>query len=129
MGGLEIAKEIVRIGSTAGLNKDVVDLLERKSLLLAERVASLERENAELSAQIAQLLERLLPPGFVESDGLLWKRTDSGYEARPYCPVCASAIHPVLMEPGSQGNWVCPANHRFSYDRKPPVVFDDEGDY
>ena len=129
MGELEIAKEITRIGRAAGLSKDVIDLIERKSLLLAERVELLERENAVLSDQVAQLRRCLLPPGFVESDGLLWKRVDSGYESYPYCPVCTGAIHPihpVVMDLGLEGNWVCPANHTFSYNRKPPVNHGDD---
>src|SRR5437762_12295696 len=132
MGALDTAKEIVRIGSTAGLSKDVVDLLEEKSVLLAEQVATLEREkaelkseNARLKAEIAQLHQQLHdaePAGFVESDGLLWKRTASGFDRRPYCPTCAS--HPVMMEfpPRSKEMWVCPANHTFDYDSKPPNV-------
>jgi hypothetical protein len=54
MGALDTAKEFVRIGSTAGLSKDVIDLLEKKAALLAEQVSSLERENAQLKAENAK---------------------------------------------------------------------------
>lgn len=69
MSALDTAKEIVRIGSTAGLSKDVIDLLEKKTALLTEQVSALERENAQLRAEAAQFrqqLQRLQPA----ADGL-----------------------------------------------------------
>ena len=48
MGATETARELVRVASTAGLAKDVIDLLERKAKLLEEQVAALDKENAEL---------------------------------------------------------------------------------
>ena len=127
MSALDTAKEIVRLGSTAGLSKDVIDLLEKKTALLTEEIASLrakvsrlETENADLRAQ----LQRAQPQsgGFVEHDGLLWKRTTSGFERRPYCPRCAD--RPVMMEfpPGSREMWVCPSNHTFAHDSHPPTA-------
>jgi hypothetical protein len=65
MSALDTAKEFVRIGSTAGLSKDVVDLLEKKSSLLAEQVTALERENTQLkleNGQLRQQLQHLRPP-------------------------------------------------------------------
>jgi hypothetical protein len=59
MSALDTAKEIVRIGSTAGLSKDVIDLLEKKTALLAEQVTALDRENAELRGEVVQLRQQL----------------------------------------------------------------------
>ena len=124
MSAMDTAKEIVRIGATAGLSKDVIDLQEKKLALLAEQLATLERENADLKAENANLrrqLQHAQPVGFVESEGLLWKRTASGgFESRPYCPVCEK--HPVMSEfpPGEKFMWCCPANHTFDYDSRPP---------
>jgi len=59
MGSLDTAKEIVRLSSTAGHSKDVIDLLEKKASLLAEQVASLESENARLKAELAQVGQQL----------------------------------------------------------------------
>jgi RIO-like serine/threonine protein kinase len=64
MSAIETAKEIVRITSTAGLSKDVIDLLEKKNALLAEQITSLETENANLKEKITNLqqqLDRLCP--------------------------------------------------------------------
>lgn len=69
MSALDTAKEIVRMTSTAGLSKDVIDLLEkklaiitgeladatRKSGLLETRILKLEAENANLKAKIQNL--------------------------------------------------------------------------
>jgi regulator of replication initiation timing len=67
----DTAKEVVRIASTAGLSKDVIDLMEKKLALLTtelddtrQKIAALEREKAQLKAEIDQLrkqLERLQP--------------------------------------------------------------------
>ena len=124
MSALATAKEIVRIGSTAGLSKDVVDLLEKKATLLTEQVATLERENAQLKSENDNLRAQLRDSTreFAESDGLFWKRTASGFERRPYCPRCVD--RPVMTEfpPGSREMWACPSNHTFAYDSQPPTV-------
>jgi FtsZ-binding cell division protein ZapB len=44
----ETVKDFIRVAQTAGLSKDVIDLLEKKVALLAEQVASLEQENSTL---------------------------------------------------------------------------------
>lgn len=48
MSAIDTAKEFVRIGSTVGLSKDVIDLLDKKASLLAEQVTALEQENTTL---------------------------------------------------------------------------------
>ena len=62
MGTLDIAKDAVRIASTAGLGKDVIDLLEKKLSLLTEeierlnsKISHLETENTHLKAQLQHL--------------------------------------------------------------------------
>jgi predicted nuclease with TOPRIM domain len=55
MSAIETAKEIVRISSTAGLSKDVIDLLDKKNSLLTEQVTTLETENANLKKKLAEL--------------------------------------------------------------------------
>jgi regulator of replication initiation timing len=48
MSAIDTAKEFVRLGSTVGLSKDVIDLLDKKASLLAEQVTALEQENTTL---------------------------------------------------------------------------------
>ncbi len=126
MSAIDTAKEIVRIGSTAGLSKDVIDLLEKKATLLAEENIALKSQVAVLQAENAQLrqkLEHAQPQTkFVESEGLLWKRKPSGeFESRPYCPSCRD--HPVMSafppEPHAMYS-ACPGPHTFDYAIKPP---------
>ena len=55
MGATDIAKDAIRIASTAGLSKDVIDLLNEKITLLDGKIADLESENAELKEKIKEL--------------------------------------------------------------------------
>jgi FtsZ-binding cell division protein ZapB len=64
MGGGEIAKDVIRIATTAGLGKDVIDLLEKKISLLTEQITTLETENTNLKKKVENLeqeLERVRP--------------------------------------------------------------------
>jgi regulator of replication initiation timing len=56
MGATDTIREFARIATTAGLTKDVIDLMEKKATLLAEQVATLERDNAALSQENTALL-------------------------------------------------------------------------
>jgi regulator of replication initiation timing len=76
MGATETAKEVVRIATTAGLAKDVIDLLEKKASLLAEQVTALEKENTSLLRENRNLtientqLRTQLPTARPKSDRL-----------------------------------------------------------
>lgn len=48
MSAIDTAKEFVRLGSTVGLSKDVIDLLQAKSALLTDQVTALTEENTTL---------------------------------------------------------------------------------
>jgi hypothetical protein len=100
MSATDTAKEIIRIGSTAGLSKDVIDLLEKKLVLLTEQVALLTSENMQLKLENGQLRTQLknsqpVAGGFHEFGGILWKRTSNGFEPFPYCKECDN--HPVMF--------------------------------
>src|SRR5262249_23302167 len=73
MGGgpIDIGKEIISLASTAGIKKDIIDLLKEKVTLLTEKIAALEADNSELKQKVTDLekdLEHLRPPqeGFEE---------------------------------------------------------------
>jgi hypothetical protein len=60
-----LAKEALRLVTTAGLSKDVIDLLEKKLSLIGDELAQVtarsqkfERENAELKEHLQTLLSR-----------------------------------------------------------------------
>lgn len=55
----DIAKDAIRIASTTGLSKDVIDLLKEKITLLDEKLQSLTQENNTLKAENHDLLKRL----------------------------------------------------------------------
>ena len=104
-------KEVVRIATTAGLSKDVIDLMEKKlALLTAElsqantRISKFEIENRQLKTQIqnSQPVTGNLHSAF----GVLWKRAGNGFERVPYCPQCENhpamfgqPPHPLIIDP------------------------------
>jgi DNA-binding transcriptional ArsR family regulator len=59
MGPQDIAKEAIRIATTAGLSKDVIDLLKEKIGLLTEQVTTLETENTNLKQKVANLEQEI----------------------------------------------------------------------
>jgi regulator of replication initiation timing len=59
MGGAEIAKDAIRIATTAGLSKDVIDLLKEKIALLTEQIATLEQEKSALQAENSHLKQKI----------------------------------------------------------------------
>jgi regulator of replication initiation timing len=59
MSATEIAKEAIRIASTAGLSKDVIDLLKEKITILDEKGQVLTQENNTLKAENYDLRKRL----------------------------------------------------------------------
>jgi FtsZ-binding cell division protein ZapB len=126
MSAFDTAKEIVRIGSAAGLSKDVVDLLEKKVALLTGELSDARRKIASLEAEAAQLrqqLQRAQPQsdGFVESMGVLWKRTATGFESHPYCKHCAG--NPIMSPIHGARKWVCGAgDHIAPFSVKPPAA-------
>jgi DNA-binding MarR family transcriptional regulator len=70
---IETAKEIARIAATAGHDKDVIDLLEKKAALLSEQVAALQSENAKLKHKVEDLvqkIESLGPKGELHPDAV-----------------------------------------------------------
>jgi hypothetical protein len=126
MSAFDTAKEIVRICSAAGLSKDVVDLLEKKVALLTGELSDAHRKIASLEAEAAQLrqqLQRAQPQsgGFVESMGVLWKRTATGFESRPYCKHCAG--NPIMSPIHGARKWVCgTGDHIAPFSVKPPAA-------
>jgi hypothetical protein len=86
-------KDIINIGATAGIRKDLLDLLESKLRILTDenaelraKVSRFEIENRQLKtlAQNSQPFAGALQ----EFAGVLWKRTSNGYGQVPYCPQC-----------------------------------------
>ena len=93
-------KEIARIATTSGLSKDVIDLLEKKVVLLTQQITSLETENSNLKLENGQLRNQIQNSqpklsSFHEEFGVLWKRNKTGFEQTPYCPQCAN--HPIMF--------------------------------
>ena len=121
------AKEVIRIATTAGLSKDVIDLMEKKlSLLAAElsqantRISQFEIENRQLKTQLQN--SQPVAGSFHEFGGVLWKRTAKGFEKFPYCKECAH--HPVMIGQPPIPNmtpmfWNCSHGHNAPYAGHP----------
>src|ERR1035437_6624231 len=99
MSAYDTAKDIVRIGITAGLSNEVIGLLEKKATLLAEenatlaaKVSRLEVENIQLRTQVKN--SQPVFGGLQENMGVLWKRAQTGFENIPYCRECKG--HPLM---------------------------------
>lgn len=56
----EIAKEAIRLATTHGLSKDVIDLLKEKIALLTEKIAALEQEKSVLQGENANLAKKVV---------------------------------------------------------------------
>jgi predicted nuclease with TOPRIM domain len=59
MNPADIAKDAIRIASTAGLSKDVIDLLKEKVALLTEKIAALEQEKTVLNGENSNLRQEI----------------------------------------------------------------------
>lgn len=106
MSVFDTTKEIVRIGITAGLSKDVIDLLEKKLALLTDELALVHRKNAEFQAENAQLrqqLQRLQPVshGLTDEQMHVLRHMD---EARDY--VYADGVAQALGIAGSRADYL-----------------------
>jgi hypothetical protein len=76
-------------------------------------------QNAHLELQAAQAKK---DKDFVLHGGVLWKRTNGGFENCPYCNECAN--HPVMLPmPPNRADkpmfWQCSANHKAPHQGKP----------
>lgn len=111
------------------LAADQFGILEQKLVMLSDRLtqsesknADLESENQNLKSKVTQLekeLKSLQPTvgGFVKSEGVLWMRTEDGFERQPYCPLCRD--NPVMMYFGNW--WTCPSgSHTFDGHLRAP---------
>ncbi len=66
--------------------------LEKENERLKHENEELTRESARMKKQIN---EQLQTAGFVEAEGVLWKKKANGqYERNPYCPVCKLVMSP-----------------------------------
>jgi hypothetical protein len=59
MSASDLAKDAIRIVSTAGLNKDVIDLLNQKITLLDDKISTLTQEILTLKSQNFDLIREL----------------------------------------------------------------------
>ena len=125
MNAVSTVKEILRLGTTGGLSKDVIDLQAAKLRLLTDELALSHKRESQLELEVKQL--RLLAQnnqpitgGFHEFCGALWKRTEKGFEPFPYCKECASHSVMTGQPPGmSPMFWRCPNGHNAPYGGTP----------
>ena len=125
MSATDTVKELIRIANTAGLSKDVIDLMEKKlALLTAElvqanmRISQFEIENRQLKTQIQN--SKPVAGALQESMGVFWKQTSKGFEPNPYCAECSH--HPIMMEmpPFRPMFWQCSQGHTAPLSVNPP---------
>lgn len=84
---------------------------------LAEKYAALQKAQANES----QGHPKPALGDLVESMGVLWKRTATGFEPHPYCKECVS--HPVMTPMQYPGIWVCgTGDHHAPLSVRPPTT-------
>src|SRR5262245_41367349 len=97
--------------------------LEKENTSLKSERDVLKTQNARLAADLHEArseIERAKPLGFVESMGVLWKRTSTGFEPNPYCRECPS--HPIMLRPEGFDYWFCGnSKHTAPLTVKPPA--------
>ena len=72
--------------------QDRCNAIEKENEDLLHEVDRLRRENSEMRSQIDGQLNA---GGFVESEGVLWRKKPNGeYEQNPYCPICKVVMTP-----------------------------------
>ena len=72
--------------------QDKYNTLESENDRLRRENEQLDKDNAKLKSQVETLQTS---EGFVESEGVLWKRKPNGeYEKNPYCPICKLVMSP-----------------------------------
>lgn len=59
MSASDTAKDVIRIATTAGLSKDVIDLMDRKLALLTSENAELKTQITVFKAQVENLQAQL----------------------------------------------------------------------
>lgn len=75
-----------------------IDLLNTKLALLKEHIIELEKENARVIRENAELKQKLsryeMGEELVEARGAAFKRLPGGgYDKTPYCPICHRPMH------------------------------------
>jgi hypothetical protein len=123
-----IEKFIVEHGSAAVMKvhidclRDQLAGLDREATGLKAENAQLKAANKDLAAQLQQRaaqIHALQPTGFVENMGVLWKRTETGFESVPYCKECKS--HPIMTPIRGVRMLVCgTGEHHAPFGVKPP---------
>jgi hypothetical protein len=123
---VDIARDIINIGTTAGIKKDVLDLQASKLRILTDEVIQLRLKVSAFEIETRQLktLAQNSQPvvgGFKEFAGVLWKRTATGFEAFPYCKECSH--HPIMTGHPPFGLdpmlWICSQNHTAPFAGRP----------
>ena len=122
-----IEKLITEHGSAAILRERITQLREQFALATEREtgankraeIADVRAKNLEAELHDARAeIQRLKPAGFVESMGVLWKRTATGFEPYPYCKGCPA---PTVMSPLLRGRgWVCATGDHHAPRSQPP---------
>src|ERR1017187_10371729 len=93
MSATDTAKEVIRIASTAGFSKDVIDLMDKKLSLLTSENAELKKKVSAFEIEVRQLRRQL---------------EDFQPVAKPadICPYCRRATGQLIeIKPSENPHW------------------------
>ena len=135
VGLIERSKDRKQAAALAQL-QSLIAGFQSENVALQERNLKLVADNAELQRAIATLEKRMADADeqsrklaassaqFVEHMGVLWRRSDKGFERNPYCAQCARPSvmtgNPPTRPPFRPEVWVCSAHHHAPGDVEPP---------
>ena len=112
MSASDTAKEVIRIASTAGLSKDVIDLMDKKLALLTGENAELKTKVSAFEIEVTQLRSQLgnLHPITKPADTCSFCRRAAG-ELEDIKP------HPYFGEAGARVGYYKCSNCGKKYDK------------
>ncbi|MEO7932828.1 MAG: hypothetical protein ABIT76_06695 [Chthoniobacterales bacterium] len=85
-------EKLINEHGSAAILRERIELAKEQHIALANRVTELTKELETVKGHNELLRQKLLkvsvPDEFFRQNGLLWRRSDSGFESAPYCPKC-----------------------------------------
>jgi hypothetical protein len=107
----ELVEKLINEHGSAAILRERLAFIRDQAQILEKQNAQLQQENVTLKKRVAELeteLRKLIKPdGFIENDGVLWRRKGSGFENSPYCPNCEKHTVLSLMPSYHPMFWLC----------------------
>ncbi len=102
-------EKLINERGSAAILRERIELAKEQYATLEKRVTELTKELETVKGYNEVLREKILkvsvPNEFVGHNGVLWRRSGTGFEQAPYCPNCKTAMFD--FPPGARMFWNC----------------------